>query len=129
MTKTKILNLLLIISSLLGYLEWNGSNHIFLFQVEAEIFSKLFASPVSALHPFIILPLLGQISLFATLFQKTPSKALYYIGISGIGLLIGLMFIIGLMSTNIKILCSTLPFVIVCCFAIKHNLKTKSNHR
>ena len=40
--KSKILNFLLIIFSLFGYLEWSGNQHIFLFEAEIEIFSKLF---------------------------------------------------------------------------------------
>ena len=38
--KPKILNALLIVTSLLGYLEWSGDSHTFLFQAEAEILYK-----------------------------------------------------------------------------------------
>lgn len=111
--KVKILNLLLIITSLLGYLEWSGNSHIFLFKAEIEIFSKLFTNPVSVIHPFTILPLVSQILLLITIFQKKPSKILTYISITGLGLLIGFMFVIGLMSMNFKIIVSTIPFIVV----------------
>ena len=120
--KSKILNFLLIITSLLGYLEWSGNNHIFLFKAEAEIFSKLFTDPISVLHPFTILPLVGQILLLITLFQKTPSKILTYISIAGLGLLLGFMFIVGLMSMNFKIIISTIPFIVVAVWTVL-NLK------
>ena len=52
--KSKILNLLLIVTSLFGYLEWGGNNSILLFQAEADIISKLFTDPTSVIHPFIL---------------------------------------------------------------------------
>lgn len=123
--KSKILNLLLIITSLLGYLEWSGNNHIFLFKAEAEIFSKLFTDPVSVLHPFTLFPLIGQLLLAITLFQKTPSKTLTYISIVGLGLLLWFMCFVGIVSMNFKIIISTIPFIVVSIFAIKHYRKIK----
>lgn len=118
--KQKILNSALIVTSLLGYLEWGKDNHSFLFQTEAVVFSKLFTEPASVLHPFVIFPMLGQIILIITLFQKTPSKLLTYSSIAGLGLLLGLMFAIGVMSFNYKIIISTLPFLIFSFLAIRN---------
>jgi uncharacterized protein YacL len=123
--KSKILNSLLIITSLIGYLEWGVDSHSFLFQAEAQIFSKLFTNPISTLHPFTVLPMLGQLLLVVTLFQKTPSKTLTYISIGSLGLLLGFMFVIGLMSLNYKITISTIPFIIVSVIAIRHYRKIK----
>lgn len=126
--KSKILNLLLVLTSLLGYLEWGKENKQFLFQAEAEIVAKLFNDPTSVIHPFTILPLAGQILLLITLFQKNPNKILTFIGIGGTGLLLGLMFIIGLISLNFKILCSTIPFLVIGYITIRHHLKTTRSH-
>lgn len=123
--KSKVLNFLLIITSLCGYLEWSGNSHIFLFKAEADIIYKLFTNPISVLHPFTILPLVGQILLLITLFQKTPSKTLTFISIVGLGLLLGFMCIVGLMSMNFKIIISTIPFIVVSVLAIKHYRKVK----
>jgi len=123
--KLKILNILLIITSLIGYLEWSGGSHTFLFQGEVEIVNKLFTNPASAIHPFTLLPLLGQILLLVTLFQKVPSKILTYISIIGLGLLLGFMFIIGIMSLNFKITVSTIPFITVAILAIRNLKKAK----
>jgi len=117
--KLKILNFLLIITSLIGYLEWGGNNHIFLYQGEAEIMHKLFTNPGSVIHPFILLPLIAQMLLLITLFQKSPNKKLTYISIVGLGLLLGFMFIIGMISFNFKILLSTIPFWIVVLLTIR----------
>ena len=123
--KCKILNVLLIITSLIGYLEWGGNNHLFLLNAETQLFSILFRDPSSVLHPFIILPFLSQLSLLATLFQKTPDKRLTYIGIAGLGLLLGFMFVIGLISLNIKILVSTIPFLIVASLTIRQQVNIR----
>lgn len=126
--KRKILNLLLILTSFIGYLEWGGHNQILLFQAEGEIISKLFSDPASVIHPFTLLPMIGQIILLVTLFQDKPNKMMTYIGISCLGLLLGFMLVIGLMSFNYKIILSTLPFLIVAVITILHykNLKNHS---
>jgi len=128
--KTKILNLLLIITSLFGYLEWSRDSHSFLFQAEAEVIIKLFTNPISVLHPFTILPLLGQILLLITIFQKVPSKRMTYWGIGCLGLLLGFMFFIGLLAKNINIILSTIPFFIIAFLVVKHykNLNSKEGN-
>ena len=94
--KQKIINLLLILSSLLGYLEWGGNNHLFLMQAEGELLRKMFSDPTSVIHPFTLMPFAGQIILAITLLQKAASKVLTFIGIS---------------TKNLKIFSSTIPFI------------------
>lgn len=125
-TKSKILNVLLILTSLFGYLEWGKDNETFLFQAEAEILMKLFSNPESVIHPFTLLPMFGQILLIITLFQKNPGKILTYIALACIGLLLMFMFIIGLMSLNGKILISTIPFLITAFLTIRHHRGNKT---
>lgn len=116
--KSKILTLLLIITSLFGYLEWGGNNSSFLFQSEYDVLTKIFTEPKTVVHPFTIIPLVGQILLLIILFQKKQSKMLTYIGIACLGLLLGLMFFIGITSLNFKILTSTLPFLATAIYTI-----------
>lgn len=123
----RLLNFLLIATSLLGYLEWGGGNRIFLFEVEAELFSKLFSDPVAVLHPFTVLPMIGQLLLVITLFQKQPGKWLTYSGIACIGLLLVFMLLIGLMSINVKLIGSTLPFLVVAILTVRE-LRKRSVH-
>ena len=105
----------------MGYLEWGKDHKSFLFQAEVEILSKLLTAPTSAIHPFTMLPLMGQLVLLFTLFQKIPSKTLTFIGISAIGILLCFMFVIGIISLNFKILLSTLPFLIAGFLTIGHH--------
>ncbi len=118
----KILNLLLIISSFFGYLEWGTDTHTFLVQAEAEILTKLFSNPESVVHPFTLLPLAGQLALVISLFQKQVSKALSFTGIACIGILLAFMFVIGILSANWKILLSTLPFLLLSILTIRQHL-------
>lgn len=124
-TKSKILNALLIITSLMGYLEWSGDSHAFLFEAEAEILSRLFTEPASVLHPFVVFPLIGQLILLITLFQKTPNKAMTFISMAGLGLLLGFMFVIGLISLNGRIVLSTVPFLLIAVLTILHYRRIK----
>ena len=119
--KSKLLNFLLIVTSLFGYLEWGSDNHSFLFQAEPEVLSKIFSDPASVLHPFTVLPIIGQILLLITLFQKQPDKVMTYIGITGLGILLSFIFIVGVLSLNSKIMLTALPFLILAIITIRHH--------
>ena len=82
----RLINIALFVSSLACYLEWPG-NSGFLFQMEYEVFAKALRG-ISVLHPLVILPLIGQIILLLTIFQKTPGKVITLIAIGFLGLLI-----------------------------------------
>lgn len=121
--KNRILNLFLILSSFVGYLEWGKDGKMILLQGEIDIFIKIFTDPLSVLHPFIIIPLLGQIIIVSTLFQKRPSKYLTFAGIGCIALLILLITFISVIDLNYKMFLSTLPFIIVSVITILHHKK------
>ena len=116
--KKKILNGCLILTSLIGFLEWGGGNKMFLFQGEIEVLTKLYQDPLAAAHPFTLLPLFGQLILLYTLFQKTPGRLLTVIGLGSLSVLLLFMFLIGLISFNYKILVSTIPFLITAILTI-----------
>ena len=102
---------------------------MFLIQGEIEIISKLFTDPTSVLHPFILLPLIGQVLLAVTLFQKSPGRIMTYLGLAGIGILLLLMFFIGVMELHFKILLSVLPFLVTGYFTIRHHQSIRSNEK
>jgi hypothetical protein len=62
---------------------------------------------------------MGQLLLLFTLFQKTPNKILTFAGTAGIGILILLMFVIGLITLSYKITLSTIPFLIIAFLIIR----------
>lgn len=122
--KLKILITLLLVTSLFGYLEWAGNNGSFLIEAEFRIFRQLFTHPKNIFHPFILLPLIGQLLLFTTLIQKKPNKFLTYIGITCLSLLLGFICVIGVLSLNFKIFTSTIPFLVFVTLTTIH-LKTR----
>ena len=67
----------------------------------------------SIIHPLILLPLIGQILLVITLFQKNPKRLFIYLGAGTIGLLIVMVLLAGIMGRNFNILISTIPFLLI----------------
>lgn len=114
-----MVNGLVVLTSLVGYLEWGKGNHQFLAQAEFEVVTKLLTNPISVWHPFTLFPMIGQFLLVATLFQPTPSRLLTTIGIVCLGVLLGFMFVIGLLGLQFKIMISTLPFVALSILALR----------
>lgn len=108
----RLLNIGLLLSSLLGYLEWGKDNHSFLFQVEYDLIFGTAGSTDSFLHPFILIPLLGQLALLVSAFQKKSNKALTLVGLCCLSLIMLFLFFIGLMSLNFRIALSACPFIV-----------------
>jgi hypothetical protein len=123
---SKILNTLLVLSSLIGYLEWGGNNHLFIVEAEREIILKLFTDTNSVIHPLIIIPIGGQILLVVTLFQKKANKIMTYLSIVMLGCLLYLMLFIGIFSFNYKIIISTLPFLFISIAIVRQGDPTSS---
>jgi len=119
----KNLNLCLVLSFQLGYLEWGKGYHTFLFQAETEIISKAMSNAASAVHPFIIIPLAGLLILLYTLFQKTPSRFLSLSGLACLSVLMLLILLIGIISGNLKMIASTIPFLVAGFFVLRANWK------
>jgi hypothetical protein len=122
----KTLNTLLLLASLIGYLEWSGNNHLFIFEAEREIILKLFTDTNSVIHPLIIIPMGGQILLVLTLFQKKANKIMTYLSIAMLGCLLYLMLFIGIFSFNYKIIISTLPFLFISIAIVRQGDPTSS---
>jgi len=60
-TQIQFISSLILLSSLIPYLNWGGENHAFLFQIEWEIIKKLCSDPAQVIHPLIIIPVLSQV--------------------------------------------------------------------
>lgn len=117
--RAKILNTLLLLTSLIGYLEWGGNNHLFIAEAEREIILKLYTETNSVIHPLILLPISGQLLLLFTLIQKKTNKMLSFIGITALDCLLYFMLFVGIISLNYKIIISTLPFFLLSIYSVK----------
>lgn len=118
--KVKLLTFLILLSSLLVYLEWSKTERMFLFEIEASILWKLFTDFSSVLHPFIILPFVGQMLLIFSLFQMRLSKWVIYLGISMLSVLIVFIFLIGLLSLHVKITLFAIPFIVLSVLQVRN---------
>ena len=108
----KLLHLLVIIASLIGYLEWGNKQHLFIFQAEAQIFYSLLKHPSSVFHPLVVLPFLGQLLLATNMFKPNPKSIVSILGVCCIAILFLLLLLAGLLSKNYKIIMFTIPFFI-----------------
>lgn len=111
--KNKLLVFLIIITSLLGYLEWGGGNKAFLFEMEMEVISRLFSNPGSIIHPLTILPMIGQLMLIFSLWREPFYKKLAFWGLGLIAILLVFILVVGVISLNWKIMVSVVPFLIL----------------
>lgn len=106
----------LLLSPLLCYLEWGSNQSSFLFEVEYNLLfnNKDFAGTFT--HPAILVPLLGQLLLLIAVFFKKHSHKLIFAGLLLLALLVLLVLMAGLLSKNIKMGVSTLPFLSLAIF-------------
>lgn len=119
----RILNACLFFTSLFGYLQWGKDKHAFIFQLEYELFLKIKTSPQTLLHPLILLPLCGQLLILFTLFQKTPGRAVSLIGLACISIIMLMLLLVGIVTTDLRIALSSIPFIITGVLVIKYNFK------
>jgi hypothetical protein len=116
----RFLPLCIFLSFLIGYLEWGGGNSGFIFQLEYDAFTKDFHQG-AFLHPFILLPLIGQVLLLVSLFVQ--NRKLIIAGIIFLSVLMLMILLVGVLSLNLKIIASTLPFLTLSVFFLLHRTK------
>jgi len=100
----------LFFAPLVCYLEWGTDQSGFLFETEYDlIVNNKLSDSIS--HPLVFLPLSGQLILLITLFQPTPNNRLVWASILLLGTLVMMIFLAGILSMNVKIVASTIPFL------------------
>ena len=106
-----LLNIGLIIAFSIGFMQWGGGNSGFVFEAEYEIFSKQNNWFDTLTHPIILAGLIGQLALLYAAFAKKPNKIVQLVGIVSLGIVMFFIFLAGLLSFNLKILASAIPFI------------------
>ncbi len=124
--KNRFLALTLLFTSLFGYLAWGNNQQAFLYQVEWDVISKLMNEPASVMHPLILLPLIGQLLLLISVFKRHPGKILLFTGLVCIGVLFLMMLLVGILSSNAKIILLASPYLIVALITVWYNLMKKA---
>ncbi len=113
----RLLTLGILVTSLFGYLEW-ADHSTFLFKAEYDILFHSDKSIESFVHPLILLPLAGQLILLVALIIHPKHFRLLFIGMALLSPLMLMIFLVGLLSLNVKILFSAVPFIILSIVAI-----------
>jgi len=99
---------------------------MFLYQFEFKLFTGKWTRDIIT-HPAVLIPLIGQLFLFISLFEHRYRYLLMVIGTVMLSLLVYFIFFIGIMSANWKTILSALPFVITSClFWWKYRMRSKA---
>jgi len=117
----RIMNICLLLTFHIGYLQWGKGNSIFIFQAEAAIFSNARNSPGALLHPFVLIPFCGQLIILYCIFNQKAARILNLTGLACLSLIMLFLFFIGITVPNMKILCSAIPFIIAGTFVLRYN--------
>jgi hypothetical protein len=124
-SRQRLINILLFITFLFGYMEWGRGNHTFIFQAQAEMLIKASTDIRNLVHPFIIVPFVGQVLILWSIFQKEPGRRITFIGLACLSTIMLFLFFIGVSAPNFKILGSTLPFLVTAILALRYHRKGK----
>jgi heme A synthase len=116
--KYRLLLLGIWISFLFCYLEWGQDNSGFMFQMEWTAFMEARKSLSAIVHPFILLPFLGQILVLIAIFQKRSRRRLVVAGVLLLSLLVLMILLVGILAFNLKIILSTVPFLLIAVYVL-----------
>ncbi len=111
--------LLTVVSFFLCYMEWGANQSSFLFEAAFQVFSQRNSASDNFSHPLILLPFLGLLVLVYQAFQPSPNRRWVYIGLVLPGILVLFILLAGLLSTNVKVIASTLPFLAFAIWAVR----------
>lgn len=123
------INGFLIVSSLVGYLRWGGTQNAFFFEIEAEIFANVFVKPLDLLHPVIGMPLTGQLLLLITLFQSRPNRVMSWLGFGLLSPLLFFVLIISIAAGELEMMLSVLPYLFFATLYVTAWVFKKEHHQ
>ncbi len=110
----RLINLGLLLAFSICYMEWGLDKSMFVFQGEYEIFCKQEGFWQTITHPLILAGLIGQLLLLWCAIRKAPNKRLNWLGIIILSPVVLLILLAGMLSFNVKMLFSTLPYIALC---------------
>ncbi|HAD11734.1 MAG TPA: hypothetical protein DCF33_04765 [Saprospirales bacterium] len=103
--------LLTVATFFLCYLEWGTNQSSFLYEVALQVFSQRESAGDNFSHPLILLPFVGLLILLYQAFQPVPNRRWVYIGLVLPAILVLFILLVGILSANIKVIASTIPFL------------------
>ncbi len=121
----RFLNFLVLITSLLGYIEWGVTQSSFMFQAEFDILRETGSNPQALFHPVILAPLLAQLILLVLMLTGRTAKWINLLGVSILVLFYLFLLLIGIMVPEVKTILSTLPLLFSSFFVYRFYFKSK----
>lgn len=106
----RLLNIAMLLSFLLGYMEWGGGNSAFIADVEWTVFTSGDNFLNNLFHPVILPGFVGQGLLLYAAVAKRPRKWINVTGIVLLSLIMLLILFTGVVSASLWIILSVLPF-------------------
>lgn len=108
-TKTILIYLGICLAFLWGYTEWGTDQHSFIWQMVIQIFQQDGLLKTLS-HPLILAGLGGLLLLLSAVIFRPSRPFLPLSGIILLGLVMLVFTIVGMITGNLKIMASTLPF-------------------
>lgn len=115
----KWFNIGLIVSFGLCLLEWPTNNSFFVFEMIFELFFKKKDVSTFIFHPVILAGIFGA----GCLVYNTVAgykKWVQIVGVLLLGILVLLFLLSGIFSKNIKMIASTLPFIVLSIYSLRY---------
>lgn len=109
----KLLNIALFISFLFVYLDWGHDGAEFIWQLESSIFTGPGHNTALFVNPFFILAFIGQVLLIISTIKSQFSRRVTTYGVVFLSGIVIPVLIMGLLLFKVKIILSTLPFLIL----------------
>lgn len=109
----QLINLGLLLTFQFCYLEW-PNNASFIFQATYEIFTKTDQLVQNFTHPIILVGFISQILILLSVIFKKFSPKWNLIGVIALTPIVLLFFLVGILGFNLKIIISTIPYLIFC---------------
>ena len=111
-TTIRLLNAGLILAFSICLMEW-ADKSAFVFQTEYQIFAEGENLLSSLTHPLILAGLIGQLLLLYVVIKPGVRNIYTTLGILILSPVVLMIFLSGALSLNVKIIASTLPFLVL----------------
>ena len=108
----RLANTGILLSSLFGYMEWGNNQHSLLFEIECDLLFGDKSLLQTITHPIVLASVSGQLLILYCAIKSNSSKKLNLLGLLLLGILMLLILLAGLLSANIKMIGSVLPFLV-----------------
>lgn len=115
----QLINIGLFLTFQFCYLEWPNNNS-FIFQAEYEILTKTEHLIQNLMHPIILIAIISQILILLSATFKSFNPKWNFLGIIALTPIVLLFLLVGILSLNVMIILSTIPYLFFCFLYFKY---------